>query len=151
MDNKRNLRQLYKFLLVGSTVWVYGIYNIFYLTPEKNEHYFKYARLDFKGTVVYKKEKSHGAGYVCLDLDTNSKLTNYNPSDSLSNYFCLVKDRKAILSLSGVSSVALGNLVSIKEDSIYIFDRNNKLKERSKLILADWIESPRIKDICDKE
>ncbi len=107
--------------------------------------------MDFKGTVVYKKEISNGAGYVCLDLDTNSKLTIYNPSDSLSQYFCLVKDGKAILSLFGVSSVALGDLVSIKEDSIYILDRNNKLKERSKLILVDWIESPQLKDICDKE
>ncbi len=151
MDNKRNLRQLYKFLLIGSTVWIYGIYKIFYLTPEVNEHYFKYARLDFKGTVVYKKEISHGAGYVCLDLDTNSKLTNYNPSDSLSQYFCLVKDGKAILSLFGVSSVALGDIVSIKEDCIYILDRHNRIKKSWQLILADWIESPRLKDICDKE
>jgi len=84
-------------------------------------------------------------------LDTNSKLTNYNPSDSLSQYFCLVKDGKAILSLFGVSSVALGDLVSIKEDRIYILDRHNKIKKSWQLILADWIESPRLKDICDKE
>ena len=78
------------FFVMVFTVLFYsfGFYKMCIAPKRISDNYFKTFNLRFKGTVIYSKAISHGAGYVCLDL-IDSNVERYNPSDSISDYLCL--------------------------------------------------------------
>ena len=148
MNLKNNLRQILLFIILGSPVLIYGIYEIFYGIDNRAEIYFKKANLNFIGRVSYVKSISHGAGYICLDLDTTT-IKYYNPSDSLSKYFCIIRDNKAVIVIDGVSTFKMGDVFVVKKDSGFQYNGDmDNLKWKSKLILVDWIDSPKSLDLC---
>jgi hypothetical protein len=128
---------------------IFAVYQMFFETENRNKKYFKNNYLNFGGKVISKKIVSHGAGYVCLDL-IYSNYKEYDPSDSLDNYYCIIENNKAVLTLSNIGIFEIGDLwkVNSKIDSCYLFDKNNKLKQQSTPFLVDWVAPPSSFDIC---
>jgi hypothetical protein len=122
---------------------------MFFETENRNNKYFKNNYLNFGGKVISKKIVSHGAGYVCLDL-VYSNYKEYDPSDYLDNYFCIIKNDRAVIAMSGIGIFETGDFYKFnsKVDSSYLFDKNNKLKQKSNEYLVDWIASPSSFNIC---
>lgn len=148
MSTKSSLKPILLFILFGSPLWIYGIYQAFFRIENKSQTYFQHANLNFVGRVSYTKEISHGAGYLCLDLDSTA-IRHYNPSDTLSKYFCIIRDNKAILVIDGISTFEIGDIFIVKNDSSFQYNsRMDSLKWKNKLILVDWIDSPKSIDLC---
>ena len=147
--NKNSVKQIFLFIAFGCPILIYGIYEIFFGVDSRAKTYFQNANLNFSGKVSHTKKISHGAGYICLDLDSTT-MKHYNPSDTLSKYFCIIDNNKAILVIDGVSTFEIGDVFVIKNDSSFHYDKkNNILKWKSKLILVDWIDSPKSLDMCN--
>ena len=137
-------------LLMGSSIILFGLYKMFYGYKIESEIYFKNFKIEMKGIVITKKIISHGAGYVCLDIKETS-INDYNPSDSLTTYYCLIKNKRAILCESGISTFEIGDtyVVSSEKDSCYLYDEKGLLKWSSILSKPDWIKSPKSFDLCN--
>ena len=148
-QNKSSFKPILKFIMLGSPLLIYGLYQMFYGYKNKSINYFNSTQIELTGVVKSKKLISHGAGYICLDL----KKTNhnyYNPSDSLKTYYCLISNSKAILCESGISTFNLGDIfiVSSKKDSCFLYNNQGILKWGTTLSIPDWIESPKSFDLC---
>jgi hypothetical protein len=148
MSTKNSIKPILLFIPLGSPLWIYGIYQAFYRIENKSEAYFQNANLNFIGRVLSTKEIAHGAGYICLDLNSTT-IPYYNPSDTLSEYFCIIRDNRAILAIDGIATFETGDVFIVKKDSSFQYNRRmDSLKWKSKLILVDWIDSPKSVDLC---
>ncbi len=135
-------------IIIVVIFYSFGFYSMCIKPKEVNHNYFDSFNLKFKGTVISTRNISHGAGYVCLDL-ISSNIEKYNPSDSINNYLCLIENNKAIVVMTGIKEFNKNDIFEIRVDSCFLYSKNSILKEKGKLSLTDWIESPKNIDLCE--
>ncbi len=84
----------------------------------RSDAYFKKLNLEFTGRITSTQLLDHNAGVWYVDVITTN-LTDYDPRDSLSYYYCVIKHQKAEFVEGYINQVRAG-------DSVVISCRNNR-------------------------
>lgn len=111
------------------------------------DYYFSTFKFNFRGKIIAIKEIDHNSGYLCLDL-ISSDIQNFNPSDSLDDYTCIIDNKRAIVKITGIKNINLGEIYEEKSDSCFIYSKDGIMIDKGGSSLVDWIQPPKSFDMC---
>lgn len=110
------------------------------ITSETDSKEIASYNLQLSGKIIGKKsfKSGHDFGFVLIDLK-KANYEDFDPRSKKGNYFFIVKGKKCLLVLSGLSEIKINDSINVNKDKYDIIRDGKNVHKDLNLVILDRI------------